>query len=189
MTAGAPSTRTGHADDVRIAAEVFIQNEWPRTTWTGEPESLREERARRRHDAEAREVVVADRGEPELRRLAVGRQSADARHEADDVAERLGALLEVLQLFGRERELESAGLIAFRFGGDGDDLLGVRQRERPQRRLEQAVERRVRAEADGQRQHGRGREGLVQPEKADRRSGDRSPEGSYSITLSPDCIV
>ena len=92
--------------------KFFIQNECPSTTWTGEPDSPVNNVPGGGPDAEAAEVVAADRREPELRRPAVDREAADTRHEADDVAERLGALLKVLQLFGRKSELEPAGLIA-----------------------------------------------------------------------------
>ena len=83
------------------------------------------------------------------------------------VAERLGPLLKVLHRLDRERVLKSAGVVVFDLRGDGDDLLGMGQRQRPQRRVEQAVQRRVRAEADRQRQDGRGRERLVRPEEAE----------------------
>jgi hypothetical protein len=78
------------------------------------------------------------------------------------------ALLKVFQLFGRKGELEPAGLIPFRFGGDRDDLLGMWESEGAQRGIEHPVQCRIRTETDRERQHGRGRERLVGPEKADR---------------------
>ena len=87
-----------------------------------------------RVDAERRKVVVADRDEEELRRLAVGGQAADARHHAEDVRERRRAALQVVERLERERVLESAAVVAARLCGDRDELLGVRDVERPQRR-------------------------------------------------------
>ena len=73
------------ADDCRIAAEVLHPERVAEHDGGRRSGSAGEERAEMRVDAERRKVVVADRDEEELRRLAFSRQAADARHHAEDV--------------------------------------------------------------------------------------------------------
>ena len=125
----------------------------------------REERTVRGRDAEAREIVVADRGKPELRGASVRRESADAEHLREDGAERPGPLLQVLQRFDRERILKAAGVVVLGLRGDRDQLLGARHWQRPQRGVEQTIQRGVGAKADRQGEHSRRREGLMCPQE------------------------
>src|SRR3954468_13175231 len=127
-----------------------------------------EERARRGTYTETCEVVFADDREPELRRLPVRREAADARHRADNVREDVGSLLEVLHLLGGKRELESAGVVPLGLGNDRDQPVGRWQWQRPEHRVQQPVQRGVGPETQAKREDsGRGKR-LVRPEKAER---------------------
>jgi len=100
--------------------------------------------------------------------IGLARILLDCASEADDVAERLGALLKVFQLFRRKRELEAARLIALGFGDDGNEAAGVGNVERPKGCAEQAVQRGIGAETDRERQNGGRREPLVPGKKAEK---------------------
>ena len=114
---------------------------------------------------EAREIVVADSRKPELRGPSVRRQPADAQHLREDRAERRAPLLEVLQRLGRERVLKATGVVVFGFRRDSDQLLRVRDGQRSQCGVEQAIQGRVCTKADRQSQHTRRRERLVCPQE------------------------
>ena len=97
-------------------------------------------------DAEPGEVVVADRGEEELRGLAVGGQTADARHHAEDVRERRRAALQVVERVERER---GTGIRRCRRLASvrrwTTSCSALRDVERTQRQVDQAEQRGVRA--------------------------------------------
>ena len=76
--------------------------------------------------------------------------------------------------------LKAAAVVAPRLGRNRHELFGVRDLKRPRSEVHETEQRRVRAEADGEGEHRRGREGFVGCEKA-----QRVPEIRHAVPGTP----